>query len=409
MAWSAVTLGLAACLGASLDLGVELRLEGRGADGGRPGVRISEPVPYEVAPTVTLAIGAADGVDGLLRVAPRFLLLAGDSPYSVRDTAANAEFSGQLRWRHGERLALAASGSFALGTTSTAPLAQLAGSTPASGPQIPGQPVPGQPVPGGADPAAGLRVAESLAWSLRGGGQWSFTPALTAGGAVGYGASGGVSASDRLVLPERSAADAEAFLAVAPTALDSTSLRTAASRTRVGATDHFTLVQLGARWDHRLSPSLVSSLSAGASATVEDSTAHPPTSILGRVAPTLSAGLAFTAIDGRGPGGVVTLGYSPYVDAYANAVRQRLFALGTLDFRLGTGVHLGTGLSAAADVDREATPAVFAADVTAGFLRQTTELGLLLRCGYQRAESPNPSFWQFGLAFVARWRERMGQ
>lgn len=398
---------LAAGLGMSASLDLGLRAEARGLDGGPPGHRAFEPAPYELVPSLRLAAQVAPRLSVSTSLAARFLMLAGPTGgAAVHSVAEYLDGTAATAWRASERLTLGLSAGAAGGRQSTSALAQAyaPADVAPTAPQ-PGQ--PGAPAPPPLDPYAGVRTGRTTTLSARAGLDWRATRPVTLGGTAGVSRSGGTGEADRLLFPLRQVWSADAYAALAASSLDTLALRAGASRTDVGARDRIALATLASRWERRRAGE-TTSVSAGAVATLEDTTSVVASKPLGRVAPSLGASFSRAApAGGRGLGLHLGAAYAPYVDPYVIRVRQRVSCLAGIGWIARPNLRLDAGLSAATAVDPSRTgPSVVAADLGATTRRDRWEIGLSLRGAYQEAVAPIPTTWQWGLRLDFRWRGR---
>ena len=398
---------LAAALGMNATLELGLRAEARGLDGGPPGQRAFAPVPYELTPSVRLAAQVDPRLSVATSLVARCLMLAGPAGgAAVHSVAGYLDGTAATAWRASERLTLGLSLGAAGGRQSTSALIQAY----APGDVAPTAPQPGQPgasAPPPLDPYAGVRTGRTTTLSAQAGLDWRATRSVTIGGTAGGSRSGGSSEADRQIFPLRQVWSAEAYASLAAARLDTVALRAGGSRTEVGSTDRIDLATLSTRWERRGDDDALS-VSAGAVATMVDTTSTVASGPLGRVAP--SAGATFSRAaptGGRGVGLRVAATYAPFVDPYVARVRQRLSGLAGIGWNPRQDVQLDMGVSAATAMDPSRTgPSVVAADLGATIRRDRWEIGLSLRGAYQEAEAPLPTTWQWGLRCDLRWPGR---
>jgi len=400
LAWAAPVLATA--LGATATLQAGLRAEVRDSGGGPSGARVVEAVPYEVAPAAGLQLE----VDRRLTLGASFnpsifLLAPPGGGRNVHSTAAYGTGALFAAWRADERLSLTLSGSASRGTLQISPLSQLSQSSAPSGG---GTPPDQQPAP--LDPAAGVRSARHGAASGRIAGEWRSTENLSVGGAAGYWWSGGLRDRDRLAFPAQQGASGEASARLSLTARDSLSFSGSYARTELEARGATAFLALLARSEHQFLPDVAGSLGVGLVATLEE--AASATRAGSRVAPQAEVGMTKAASpQGRGLGATIVLGYAPYLDPYANRVRQRLSGRATAEWLAGPRLRISGALAGATAVTaRELGPSVGAAELGVWTVRPDLELGLTARAGLQESGVPAALTWQWGISIGIRWTAR---
>jgi hypothetical protein len=380
---------LAAALAATGSMELAVRSEVKGISGGPAGSPFSEPVPYEIDPSLSLAVEEAQRYGVRLGFSSRILFLA------VPGTSAAHYGTGsaQATWRPDDRLRLDVTGVFARGVLVT-PTAQLRRRAPHGGAERrhPGHSGRGR------RPQGSSRCATAA---------FTISRALELGAAGAYAHAGGLTPVARTFFPEQEGEWVEAHLAAGASARDTLVFRTRFQRTVVFSFGTGDILDVGVRWDRKLAPDLTAYAGAGVASTVHSSLEHdlaPEARPLTpeRTALELEAGIGQRPpLDRPGMGGSLALAYAPYVDPYSVAVQRRATAMAELDWLASQTMRL-TGRLAAASLLRDYLPrgGAAAAEVVVWLRRPEIEMGVGSRAGY--SEVPGAAYWQWSFFFSGR-------
>jgi hypothetical protein len=367
-------------------LEVSVRSEAKGLIGGPPDSRLTEPVPYEIDPTVSVAV--EDGRKYALRLgySSRILFLAAPgNSYAAHYGTGSANGS----WRANDRLKLDLGGSLSRGMVETTPTAQLpASTTPGSEPSLQTAPVVG--------------TAHQHAESVDAGASYQLSHGTNARLAAGYARAGGANSIARQLIPEQESQRVEAALATGVSERDTLTFRTAYRRTAVIFFGTGDILDARARWDRRIAPGVGTYLGAGAAVTVRSTLAGDvrPASFLGRVSPEVEAGIG-TPVGRPDLSANIGVAFAPTVDPYTRRVENKASVRADLDWVAAKRLRINARLLGAS-VLRDFLPrgGSAASELVFWFRAPDLEIGVGSRAGYN--EALGAQYWQWSFFFSAR-------
>lgn len=378
--------------------------------------RMTDPVPYELDPSVVAAIDEPQQYALQLGYAGRLLMLARPNTSDVVDTAAYGTFSTLAAWHPSDRLHLGLSGALSRGTLQITPTGQLAaagaGAAPGAQPGMVAAP----------DVSVAAQHSESVSATVNG----SLTRAISVGGGAAYSTSGATHTSGAQYFPPQESEMVEVHGSLAASPFDALTLRAKYSRTDVYSFGVGDILDVGLRWDGIPAQDVTTFAGAGLATAVHSSLRTAPApgtapASTERFAPQAEAGIALRPpLDRPGFGAGLSLAYAPYVDPYTVTVEKRGVATADATWKplerwRFTAKVAGTALIR----DWKPRNGAAAFEVTGWHLALWGDVGLAVRAGYNhvdpigaiategslpdRVAVPALTYWEWGVSLVGRW------